>query len=198
MALEAGSEVAAVVRPHSRREGEVPPGCVILYGDLEDSLRSILDPADVVVFAAGSGSSTPEAATLSVDRDGAVRLVDDAASVGVRRFVMLSSMGVDTPEFLPGPLRPYLRAKATADAHLQRSGMDHVILRPARLTFDPGSGTASPSPDASIFMPISRDDVAAAIFWSVSHAPSGAVLELMGGNAPLERVLSRLGSGGRP
>ena len=42
-------------------------------------------------------------------------------------------------------MRPYLEAKADADAAL-RSGLDWTIVRPGRLTNEPGTGTVDLAP----------------------------------------------------
>ena len=45
-----------------------------------------------------------------------------------------------------GPMRPYLEAKAGADAALETSGLDWTIVRPGRLTSEPGTGTVDLAP----------------------------------------------------
>ncbi|MFO8140461.1 MAG: NAD(P)H-binding protein, partial [Marinobacter sp.] len=52
---------------------------------------------------------------------------------GVKRFVMLSSIGADQSN-PTGDIAPYLNAKHEADEYLKASGMTYSILRPVALT----------------------------------------------------------------
>ncbi|WP_217648542.1 NAD(P)H-binding protein [Halomonas sp. QHL1] len=70
-----------------------------------------------------------------MDRDGAKRLIDLALESGVKRFVMLSSIGADKSN-PTGDIAPYLNAKHEADEYLKASGMTYSILRPVALTND--------------------------------------------------------------
>ena len=67
-----------------------------------------------------------------------VKLVDAANATGVRRYVMVSSIGAHAPEAASGPMRPYLEAKAEADRYLAASGLDFTIVRPGGLTDETG------------------------------------------------------------
>ncbi|GAB5462501.1 SDR family oxidoreductase [Hoeflea alexandrii] len=130
--LDQGQSPIALVR-ESSDTSRLPEGVALRQGDLTDLQPGVCDGVDVVVFAAGSGGSTGPEMTEKVDRDGAIRLVDLAASAGVERFVMLSSIGADQsdPE---GDLAHYLKAKHAADEHLKGSSVTHAILRPVALT----------------------------------------------------------------
>lgn len=70
----------------------------------------------------------------------------DAAvfAAGVRRLVVVSAMGTDRepPQGTDPVFAAYLRAKGAAAADIRaRVGLDWTILRPGRLTDDPGTGT---------------------------------------------------------
>jgi uncharacterized protein YbjT (DUF2867 family) len=51
-----------------------------------------------------------------MDRDGAVKLLDAAASSGVPRYLMVSAVGAENPPDGDDVFSVYLRAKAHADA----------------------------------------------------------------------------------
>src|SRR5262245_1626744 len=70
-------------------------GAVPVLGDLEADadLARYVQGADVLVFAAGAGPGSGPARKRTVDLGGAVKLVDAALAVGVRRYVMISSIG---------------------------------------------------------------------------------------------------------
>ena len=130
--IDQGHKPTALVR-ESSDTSDLPHDVDLRNGDLTDLPSDVCDKMDVVIFAAGSGGATSAEMTDKVDRDGAKKLVDLAARSGVKRFVMLSSVGADqtTP---PGELAHYLKAKHEADAHLKASGLTYAILRPVALT----------------------------------------------------------------
>ena len=55
-------------------------------------------------------------------------------------------MGADDPLSAPEQMRPYQEAKAAADEALRDSGLDFTIVRPGRLTDDPGTGLVDAAP----------------------------------------------------
>ena len=80
--------------------------------------------ADAVVFAAGAGPGSGAARKDTVDRAAAVLLADAAERAGVRRYLLVSSMGVDavadgaTPAGIDEVFVAYLRAKLAAEQDL--------------------------------------------------------------------------------
>jgi uncharacterized protein YbjT (DUF2867 family) len=169
-------------------------GAVAVLGDLEAdaSLAGYVEGADAVVFAAGAGSGSGPARKRTVDLGGAVKLADAARAVGVRRYVMVSSIGAHRPE-ASGGMRPYLEAKAEADRYLAASGLDFTIARPGSLTDDPGTGRVRVSTDLGARGPVPRDDVAAVIA-EVLGAPNtiGVTFELFGGDVPVPEAVRSL------
>ena len=160
-------------------------GAVAVLGDLEAdaSLAEYVEGADVVVFAAGAGPGSGPERKRTVDLGGAVKLVDAALAVGVRRYVMVSSIGADQPQAASAGMRPYLAAKAEADDYLMANGLEYTIVRPGSLTDDPGTGRVRVSTDLGSRGQIPRDDVAAVIA-EVLDAPNtiGVTFELFSGD----------------
>jgi uncharacterized protein YbjT (DUF2867 family) len=169
-------------------------GAVAVLGDLEAdaSLAGYVEGADAVVFAAGAGPGSGPARKRTVDLGGAVKLADAARAVGVRRYVMVSSIGAHRPE-ASGGMRPYLEAKAEADRYLAASGLDFTIARPGSLTDDPGTGRVRVSTDLGARGPVPRDDVAAVIA-EVLGAPNtiGVTFELFSGDVPVPEAVRSL------
>jgi uncharacterized protein YbjT (DUF2867 family) len=97
--------------------------------------------------------------TDKVDRDGAKRLNDLSVSGGVRRFVMLSSIGAGDPD-PQDDLAHYLKAKHAADEHLKSSQLEYAILRPVALTDDDGGGDIRLGDDVDPQGKAARGDVA--------------------------------------
>ena len=56
-----------------------------------------------------------------MDRDGAIKLLEAARAVGARRYVMISSVGAESPPAGDEPFSVYLQAKAAADAAVAAS-----------------------------------------------------------------------------
>lgn len=133
-----GHRPIALVRGSSDTSA-LPAGIDQREADLTDLPQDIAAGCDVVVFAAGSGGDTSDAMTDKIDRDGAKTLVDLSVRNGVRRFVMLSSIGAGNPD-PDSDLAHYLQAKHDADVYLQSAAIDYAILRPVALTNEEGSG----------------------------------------------------------
>lgn len=141
-----------------RRAGAEPVLCDV---EGEDDVAEAVGSADAVVFAAGAGPGSGAARKLTMDRDGAIKLIDAAHRNGIRRFVMISAMNAEEQRG-DDVFQTYLRAKAEADEALRSSGLDYTIVRPGRLINDPGRGRVRLAPR----LPrgeIPRADVAAVV-----------------------------------
>src|SRR5690242_16580032 len=161
----------------------------------EEQIATAIKGADAAVFAAGAGGGSTGARTLTVDRDGAIKLLHAAASAGVPRYLIISAGGAeDRPDGDDG-LSVYLRAKADADAAVQSSDREWTILRPGPLTDDRGTGRArlDPTPGRGT---VSRDDVAAVLARLIHDARAAhLVLYINGGDQPLDQALEAALSG---
>lgn len=129
--------------------------------DLErDELTGAVRGADAVVFAAGAGAGSGPERKQTVDLGGAVMLIDACRAEGVARYLMISATGAADPSAGPEAMRPYLEAKAEADRRLAGSGLDFTIVRPGRLTDEPGTGRIDAAPSLGRRGEVTRDDVA--------------------------------------
>ena len=108
-------------------------GAELCIANLEGDIDSAFAGIDAVVFTAGSGSETGKDKTLMVDLWGAVKSIGAAEAAGVSQFIMVSALKAKDPERAAASLRPYLVAKAAADAILEHSSLHYTILRPGRL-----------------------------------------------------------------
>lgn len=156
--IDLGQKPTALVRDSSDTSA-LPEGVDLRKGDLTDLQDGVCDGMDAVIFAAGSGGSTGPEMTDKVDRDGAKRLIDLAGDAGVKRFVMLSSVGADQSD-PSGEMAHYLKAKHEADEHLRASGMTYFILRPVALNNDGRSVRVTLGDEVDISAQASRADVA--------------------------------------
>lgn len=147
-----GDDVLGVIRNPAQAADLASHGATAAVLDLEhtdrDTLAGELTGADAVVFAAGAGPGSGAARKDTVDRAAAELLAEAARATGVRRYLLVSSMGAGTDP-RPGTdevFAAYLRAKAAAEAGLRESGLDWTILRPGHLTDDSGVGTVRLEP----------------------------------------------------
>src|SRR5690348_9975100 len=58
-----------------------------------DELAAAISGSNAVVFAAGAGPGSGGARKLTMDRDGAIKLLDAARAASVPGYVMISSIG---------------------------------------------------------------------------------------------------------
>jgi uncharacterized protein YbjT (DUF2867 family) len=195
MLAERGHRARGLVRnadqaPDLERIGAEP---VVFDLEQDDDLADHVRGADAVVFAAGAGPGSGPERKRTVDLGGAVKLIDGARNAGARRYVMVSAIGAVDPAAAPDPLRPYLEAKAEADAALARSGLAFTIVRPARLTNDPGRGRVAAGADVERGE-IPREDVAAVLLavLELGEALAGKTFNVVSGETPIEEAVGSL------
>ncbi|RAJ71908.1 putative NAD(P)-binding protein [Streptomyces sp. Amel2xB2] len=194
-----GDEVAGLVRNPEHAEDLRAAGAEPVVCDLEsasvEEVAAHLEGADAVVFAAGAGPGSGAARKETVDRAAAVLLADAAERAGVRRYVIVSSMGADAsltepPEGMDPVFATYQRAKGEADDAVRaRDGLDWTVLRPGRLTNEPGTGKVLLG-ERTGRAEVTREDVAA-VLGALLHAPgtAGLTLELINGSTPVEEAV---------
>jgi uncharacterized protein YbjT (DUF2867 family) len=165
---------------------------VVCDMEAEEDLGRFVEGAEAIVFAAGAGAGSGPERKRTVDLGAAVKLIDAARARGIRRYLMVSSIGADDPGSGSEEMRPYLEAKHDADEALAASGLDFTIVRPGRLTDDAGTGLVTAGPDVPRG-DISRDDVAAtlAAALAIEHTV-GATFVLVGGERPIQDALRSL------
>jgi uncharacterized protein YbjT (DUF2867 family) len=158
-----GDSVRSLIRNPGHSAGVHAAGAEPMVADMEelDSLAEFVEGADAVVFAAGAGPGSGPERKRTVDLGGAVKLLEAAQATGARRYLMVSSIGADDPSSASGSMRPYLEAKAEADAALSASDLDWTIVRPGALTDEPGTGLVAVGDLGR--GSVTRDDVAAVL-----------------------------------
>jgi uncharacterized protein YbjT (DUF2867 family) len=146
---------------------------------------------DAVVFAAGAGPGSGVARKDTVDRGAAVLLADAAEKAKVRRYLMVSAIRADEapPPRVDPAFGAYLRAKAAADEDLRARDLDWTILRPGRLTNEPGTGLVRLGASVG-YGDVPRDDVAAVLV-ALLDEPRTAhkTLELVSGGRPITAAI---------
>ncbi|MET9386495.1 SDR family oxidoreductase [Streptomyces sp. NPDC002928] len=185
-----GEEVAGIIRKAEQgddlREAGAEPVLLDLESASVEEVAAHLQGAGAAVFAAGAGPGSGAARKDTVDKGAAVLFADAAVRAGVRRFVVVSSMGADPAHQGDDVFDVYQRAKGAADAYVQNlDALDWTILRPGALTDDPGTGLVRLEAHTGRGS-VPRDDVAAVLAELVdTPATTGLVLELISGSTPV-------------
>ena len=161
------------------------------------AVADVLSGADAVVFAAGAGPGSSAARKDTVDRASAVLLAEAATAAGVRRYLLVSSMGVEsvrggaTPSGVDDVFIAYLRAKLAAEEDvLARDTLDPTVLRPGSLTDEPGTGLVLLAPRVDRGA-VPRADVAAVLVALLDERPAARVLELISGPDSIAAALAK-------
>lgn len=165
-------------------------GAEAVLCDLEgdDDVAAAVAGADAVVFAAGAGPGSGVERKQTMDLGGAVKLM----GAGVARYAMVSSIGAGRPEQASGDMRPYIEAKAEADRRLMESGLDWTIVRPGRLTNEPGTGLVAAATDIG-YGEIPRDDVAAVLVAALDTPSTiGKAFDLIAGETTIDEAIASL------
>lgn len=159
--------VTAVVRT-SEQQGNFPqPNVSSVVVSLDETspamLAKVIVLHDAVVFTAGSGGKN----LLQIDLDAAVKVFEAAEAAKVRRLILVSAIFTDNREWIDAsPIRNYYIAKAYADRILVNefaTSLDFTIVKPTRLTNEPGTGTIEKVILGQDRGEITRDDVALVI-----------------------------------
>ncbi|MGE5222748.1 MAG: SDR family oxidoreductase [Omnitrophica WOR_2 bacterium] len=127
--VEAGQPVRILIKP-SAQSPDIPKGVpveVAVSGLTDDrGLRGAMVGVDVVYHLASGEWKGPRASLMDIDIKGTQAVARAAANAGVNRFFYVSHLGADRASAFP-----VLKAKAIAEEHIRRSGVDYTILRSA-------------------------------------------------------------------
>ncbi|MGY1802068.1 NAD(P)H-binding protein [Blastococcus sp. SYSU D00922] len=195
-----GDSVVGLVRNPAHEADLGADGTEPVLLDLEsasvEEVARVVTGADAVVFAAGAGPGSGAARKDTVDRAAAVLLADATERAGVRRYVLVSSVGVESvadgarPEGVDDVFVAYLRAKLAAEQDvLARGALRTTVLRPGSLTDDPGTGLVTLRRHVDRGS-VPRDDVAAVLVALLDADLDGAVLELVSGSTPVDDAVT--------
>ena len=156
-----------------------------VLADLEEDISHTVKGVDKVIFAAGSKGTN----VIGVDQNGAIKLIEASKKEGVKKFVMLSSMGADNPS-ISEELQEYLKAKQVADKHLVDSGLKYTIVRPGALTNKDGTDKIELKTKLGKFGKIPRADVAKTLVEVLSDdVKTNETFEIISGDVTIKEAL---------
>lgn len=175
-----GYSVVAGIRDNAKAAELERAGAEIRIADLEGELGALFEGIDIVIFTAGSGSSTGKDKTLTVDLWGAVQAIRASENSQVQRFIMVSALKAEDPNRGSEALKPYLVAKHAADEILKQSSLAYSILRPGRLTDgEERNDVLAASEGLDYSGTISRASVAEFIRQQIRNTEGNVVLDLV-------------------
>ncbi|MGB3682940.1 MAG: SDR family oxidoreductase [Rubrobacteraceae bacterium] len=195
MLVEDGHEARGLIRKEDQMQNVESDGAEPALADLEQDeadgkIGEAVEGCDAIIFAAGAGPGSGNERKETMDRDGAIKLMEAAEQHGARRYLMLSTMGADDPESRDEKMRPYMRAKGEADESLRNSGLDYTIIRPGRLTDDAGTGSIAAAESLGQYGEITREDVARAFAVALeAENTHGKTLEILAGDTPIKEAI---------
>jgi cytosine deaminase len=197
-----GDSSAGLIRNPVQADDLRAVGAEPVVLDLEsarvDEVAAVLEGADAAVFAAGAGAGSGAARKQTVDHAAAVRFADAAERAGVRRFLVVSSMGADADAGGADPvLTAYLRAKGQADDAIRtRTALDWTILRPGALTNTLGTSLVTLSTGHTGRGSVPREDVATTLAaLLITPGTAGLTLELISGSTPVPEAVAQVARG---
>jgi len=188
--------VRGIIRRADHQADVEADGAEAVLIDLESAdaaaVEAAVAGADAVAFLAGAGPGSGAARKWTVDHGAAKKLIDAAVVLGIRRYVMLSAIGADTPPQDDAVFSVYLQAKGLADTDLQAAGLAHTIVRPVSLTDDPGRGTVTVGARVERGT-VTRDDVAAVLAAVLADDRTAhRTFELTGGPTPIADAMDEI------
>ncbi|PAU94911.1 NAD-dependent dehydratase [Aliifodinibius salipaludis] len=193
MLIENDHQVRGIIRKEEQADDLREVGVEPVVCDIEevDDISEAVGNVDAVVFAAGAGPGSGAARKWSVDRDGAIKLIEAAKANSINRYVMISAMGTNNPRGNE-VFKAYLKAKAEADEALRNSGLDYTIVKPGRLTDESGTGKVTIGRDLSSGE-IPRKDVARVLI-KVLETPeaAGYQFDLTSGDTTINEAIQNL------
>jgi uncharacterized protein YbjT (DUF2867 family) len=192
---ERGDTVRGLIRNPDQEDDLRAAGVEPVLCDLEGDgdVAAAIRGADGVIFAAGAGPGSGDARKQTMDKGGAVKLIDAAEAEGVSRYLIVSSMGADkAPEDGAEGFGAYLRAKFEADEALRSSGLDYTVVRPGSLTDDEGTGKVTIAASTGRGQ-IPRADVAAVLLACLDEPGTiGKSFDVISGDTPIADAVAAL------
>ncbi|TMW70443.1 SDR family oxidoreductase [Alteribacter natronophilus] len=195
LGLSTEHEVKAMIRSEDQREKMEELGAdEIVIADLEKDFSHAYEGVDAVIFTAGSGGHTSSEQTEVIDREAAIRSIEEAEKHGMARYIIISAVGAGNPEKTPEGIRHYMKAKGAADEALINSRLNYTILRPGALSDDDAKGTITAARELKDHSgEIPREDVASAAVNSLTiEETEHQVFELLSGDTSIGTALKGL------
>ncbi len=182
--VEMGYPVRMLIRP-SAQSPNLPRGVPVevAVSSLADErgLRAAMVGVDTVYHLVGGEWKGTRASLMDIDILGTRAVAQAAAEAGVRRFFYVSHLGADRASAYP-----VFKAKAIAEEHIRRSGVNYTILRSA-IVYGQNDGFTTgmarilhslpfvfllPGDGSSLLQPLWVEDLVACLVWALEDTAS--------------------------
>ncbi len=183
-----GYHVTALLRSEASRAEFEAMGVSVIIGDAmaPDDLQSAMQsekPIDVVISTIGG---LPQDG-IKPDYPGNKNLIDAAVTAGVKKFILVTSIGTGNSVSALSPqtlavLQPVLIEKDKAEQHLINSGLTYTIVRPGGLKSEPATGNGVLTEDIRIIGSIHRADVADLVCRAINTRADNKILSAVDKN----------------
>ena len=158
-------QVKALLRSDASRAELEAMGIEVVLGDAmnPDEVKSVMSAGEVDAVISTIGGLPQD--TVKPDYLGNKNLIDVAVSSGVKKFILVSSIGAGnsvsslSPQALAA-LQPVLIEKDKAEEYLVSSGLTYTIIRPGGLKSESATGNGVLTEDIRAVGSINRADVA--------------------------------------
>ena len=158
-------QVKALLRSDASRAELEAMGIEVVLGDAmnPDEVKSVMSAGEVDAVISTIGGLPQD--TVKPDYLGNKNLIDVAVSSGVKKFILVSSIGAGnsvsslSPQALAA-LQPVLIEKDKAEEYLVSSGLIYTIIRPGGLKSESATGNGVLTEDIRAVGSINRADVA--------------------------------------
>ncbi|KAJ6333260.1 hypothetical protein OIU77_009178 [Salix suchowensis] len=166
--LAKGFEVKAGVRDLAKARATFSkhgPSLQMVIADVTEGsdklVQAIGDDSEAVICATGFRPGLNLFAPWKVENLGTVNLVEACCKLGVKRFILISSILVNGAAMgqMLNPAYLFLNifgltlvAKHKAENHIRKSGINYTIIRPAGLKNEPPSGNLVMEPEVNTFI----------------------------------------------
>ncbi|MEM7793160.1 MAG: SDR family oxidoreductase [Cyanobacteria bacterium P01_C01_bin.118] len=184
----------AMVREQSK--AEFTDAVEVVTGDVlkPDTLKTAMTGCDAVICATGAAPSFDVTGPYQVDFVGTKNLVDTAKTVGIKRFVIVSSLCVS--KFFH-PLNLFwlvLFWKKQAEDYIVKSGLTYTIVRPGGLrSEDSGEPVVMSGADTLFEGGIARQKVAEVCIAALSEpAAENKIVEIVTSAEAREQTFNEL------
>ena len=162
----AGYAVTALLRSQKGEDELAAMGVNVVKGDALEAdtmAQAIANCSPEAVISTVGG--LPDDSGIRVDYVGNKNLIDGAKAAGVKRFILVSSIGAgDSAQALPAQaletLGAVLKEKEQAEAYLAESGLSYTVIRPGGLLSQPATDQEYLTEDAAAGGSIPRAAVA--------------------------------------
>ena len=160
-----GDSVTAVIRPTSDDSALKELGVSLVHGDAFDRPALSQALAGVSCDAALCSLGNTRGAQNKVDHIAVAHAVDACVKKGIKRFILISSIGAGNSRPALSPqaerfLGPVCALKTLGENHLFASGLDYTVIRPGGLGHGPANHRGVLTEDPLISGGIARAEVA--------------------------------------